>query len=86
MQAVCKQIDRVTRDAAEPNSNIFSFVRLRPILNGTLKFNYIQCRRIGQTDAPGPSLSEHDLRANASRLSRGKPVSTFPDHALNPKL
>jgi hypothetical protein len=54
MQAVCKQIDRVTRDAAEPNSNIFSFVRLRPILNGTLKFNYIQCRRIGQADAPGP--------------------------------
>src|SRR5882724_6078734 len=28
------------------------------------------------------SLFEHDLRANASRLSRGKPVSTFPDHAV----
>src|SRR5712672_463994 len=27
-------------------------------------------------------LFEHDLRANASRLSRGKPVPTFPDHAL----
>src|SRR6185312_9436363 len=26
--------------------------------------------------------SEHDLRANASRLSRGKPVRTFPDQAL----
>src|SRR5579871_3473703 len=26
--------------------------------------------------------TEHDLRANASRLSRGKPVPTFPDHAL----
>src|SRR6266404_2250803 len=30
------------------------------------------------------SLFEHDLRANASRLSRGKPVPTFPDHALAP--
>jgi hypothetical protein len=28
------------------------------------------------------SLVEHGLRANASRLSRGKPVSTFPDYAL----
>src|SRR5262245_59168304 len=28
-------------------------------------------------------LSEHDLRANAFRVCReGKPVSTFPDHAL----
>jgi hypothetical protein len=27
-------------------------------------------------------LFEHDLRANALRLSRGKPVSAFPDHAL----
>jgi hypothetical protein len=32
------------------------------------------------------SLIEHDLRANAfSRLSRGKPVPTFPDHALKTK-
>jgi len=28
------------------------------------------------------SLLEHDLRANAMRLSRGKPVSAFLDHAL----
>src|SRR5215468_9502499 len=29
------------------------------------------------------SLFEHDLRANAFRVCReGKPVSTFPDHAL----
>src|SRR6516164_9015108 len=29
------------------------------------------------------SLLEHDLRANAFRVCReGKPVSTFPDHAL----
>jgi ADP-ribose pyrophosphatase YjhB (NUDIX family) len=28
------------------------------------------------------SLLEHDLRANAMRLSRRKPVSTFLDHAL----
>jgi hypothetical protein len=29
-------------------------------------------------------LFEHDLRANAFRVCReGKPVSTFPDHALN---
>src|SRR5229473_4808873 len=27
-------------------------------------------------------LFEHDLRANASRLSRGKTGSHFPDHAL----
>ena len=27
-------------------------------------------------------LLEHDLRANASRLPEGKPVPTFPDHAL----
>src|SRR6478735_1151711 len=31
---------------------------------------------------PLSTLFEHDLRANASRLSRGKPVPTFPDHAL----
>src|SRR6516225_8381261 len=30
------------------------------------------------------SLFEHDLRANAFRVCReGKPVSTFPDHALS---
>ena len=30
------------------------------------------------------SLFEHDLRANALRVCReGKPVSTFPDHALS---
>jgi hypothetical protein len=30
-----------------------------------------------------PSLFEHDLRANAFRVCReGKPVPTFPDHAL----
>jgi hypothetical protein len=28
-------------------------------------------------------LLEHDLNANASRLSREKAGSTFPDHALN---
>jgi len=29
-------------------------------------------------------LFEHDLRANAFRVCReGKPVSTFPDHALD---
>jgi hypothetical protein len=28
----------------------------------------------------------HDLRANASRLSRGKPVSTFPDYALDSRF
>jgi putative ATP-binding cassette transporter len=28
------------------------------------------------------SLFAHDLRANASRLSRGKPLHAFPDHAL----
>jgi hypothetical protein len=29
------------------------------------------------------SLFEHDLRVNAFRVCReGKPVSTFPDHAL----
>ncbi|MEH2555205.1 hypothetical protein V1286_002734 [Bradyrhizobium algeriense] len=34
---------------------------------------------------PTPSLwLEHDLRANAFRVCReGKPVSTFPDHALS---
>src|SRR5437016_4692700 len=26
----------------------------------------------------------HDLSANASRLSQGKPLHTFPDHALAP--
>src|ERR1700723_1965100 len=31
-------------------------------------------------------LFEHDLRANASRLSREKPVPTFPDHALEPEI
>jgi hypothetical protein len=28
-------------------------------------------------------LLAHDLRANASRLSQGKPLHTFPDHALD---
>src|SRR3954465_6883979 len=28
------------------------------------------------------SLSEHDLRANARRCREGKPLHTFPDHAL----
>src|SRR5262252_9462742 len=33
------------------------------------------------------SLFEHDLRANAFRVCReGKPVSTFPDHALRPAV
>src|SRR5882724_12495152 len=31
-------------------------------------------------------LFEHDLRAHAFRVCReGKPVSTFPDHALKPR-
>ena len=34
--------------------------------------------------AAGGYLFEHDLRANASRLSQGKPLHTFPDHALGP--
>src|SRR5215470_9963343 len=34
-------------------------------------------------DAAGKRfLLAHDLRANASRLSQGKPLHTFPDHAL----
>jgi hypothetical protein len=28
-------------------------------------------------------MFEHDLRADAQRLSQGKPESTFPDHALD---
>src|SRR6266702_7995727 len=31
-------------------------------------------------------LFEHDLRANASRLSRGKTGATFPDHALAARI
>jgi hypothetical protein len=48
MQAVCKRIEAVNAPLAEPNSNISSFVRLRAILNGTLKFYYIRCRGIKQ--------------------------------------
>jgi hypothetical protein len=32
------------------------------------------------------SLFAHDLRANALRLSRGKPASTLPDHALAARI
>src|SRR5207237_6602143 len=32
------------------------------------------------------SLSEHDLRANARRCREGKPLHTFPDHALLPVI
>ena len=39
-----------------------------------------QLRRYAENNSH--SLFEHDLRANASRLSQGKPVSTFPDHAV----
>src|SRR5215470_11640805 len=39
--------------------------------------------RSGGTPSCSSSLLEHDLRANAFRVCRdGKPVSTFPDHAL----
>src|SRR5258708_7655447 len=40
--------------------------------------------RWDQAESPSRSrfLFEHDLRANALRLSRGKPLHTFPDHAL----
>src|ERR1700761_2340076 len=39
----------------------------------------LRCHR----HAPLASFA-HDLRANAPRLSRGKPVSTVPDHADYP--
>src|SRR6202047_2135422 len=39
--------------------------------------------RSDQSDRDLIFLFEHDLRANAFRVCRqGKPVSTFPDHAL----
>jgi hypothetical protein len=31
--------------------------------------------------SPSRFTIAHDLRANASRLSQGKPLHTFPDHA-----
>ena len=43
--------------------------------------------RLGESPSCSSSLFEHDLRANAFRVCReGKPVSTFPDHALGSKL
>src|SRR5665213_2183445 len=48
----------------------------------------ISCSSVGAVRAPESLgkgfLIDHDPGANASRLSQGKPVSTFPDHALSP--